>query len=196
MRIESDEEVLVVPTSEVLRLCDGREGVVEVPESEFMRALENGFFVGRSLAENDETIRQVIPYVVLVENGTFVFFRRTANQTEKRLHNLITLGVGGHVTKKDGREPLECFRNGLWRELREEVVVDVLELQYRGLINETGSSVSRVHVGVLYVANVRYHGLAEPENFVELRSKSLRMFMGEMEGWARVVATYLERTQS
>lgn len=190
-----DENVLVVETEGVLRLIGNQEGVVEVPEEEFLKLLSKGFFVPRTRAEYDETLRQIIPYIVLKEGDDFIFFKRTTNQTEKRLHNLITLGVGGHLNDKDGKDPHECFLNGLKRELDEEVKVDLLGIEYRGLINETENPVSRVHLGVLYIAQVRYYGLAEPENFVEYRSKVLSPYVEEMEGWAKVVATYLERTQ-
>lgn len=190
-----NENVLVVKTEDVLKLIDEQEGVIEVPEGEFFKLLRNAFFIPRVDAEYDETFRQIIPYIVLMEGDEYIFFKRTANQTEKRLHNLITLGVGGHLNDQDGTDPIECFMNGLKRELQEEVVVELLSLEYRGLINETENPVSRVHLGVLYIAQVHYHGLAEPENFVEFRSKSLSQYMEEMEGWAKIVATYLERTQ-
>ncbi|MGB9614505.1 MAG: DNA mismatch repair protein MutT, partial [Fervidobacterium sp.] len=74
--------------------------------------------------------------------------------------------------------------------------VDVKSLKYVGLINEVENSVSRVHVGVLYIAYVVYYGITESENFIEIRSKKLADYIEEMEGWAKVVALYLERLQS
>ncbi|MFN4268580.1 MAG: DNA mismatch repair protein MutT [Fervidobacterium pennivorans] len=190
------EKVLVIKTEEVEGLCKGRTGVVEVPQEEFFSVLKNGFFVEREIAEYDETTRQVIPYIVLKERDEYIFFRRTANQTEKRLHNLITLGVGGHLNIEDSQDPIECLEKGLRRELSEEVDVEVKSLNYVGLINEIENPVSRVHVGVLYIADVKYNGIVEKENFVEIRSKRLKDYIGEMEGWAKVVALYLERSQS
>ncbi|HOJ94557.1 MAG TPA: DNA mismatch repair protein MutT, partial [Fervidobacterium nodosum] len=101
-----DEKVLVIKTTDVERLCDGKTGVVKVPEDEFLKVLKNGFFVERSIAEYDESTRQVIPYIVLKENDEYIFFKRTTNQTEKRLHNLITLGVGGHLNVEDSTDPV------------------------------------------------------------------------------------------
>ncbi|AMW33807.2 DNA mismatch repair protein MutT [Fervidobacterium islandicum] len=190
------EKVLVVKTEEIERLCKGKTGVVKVPQEEFFSVLKDGFFVEREKAEYDESMRQVIPYIVLKEGDEYIFFRRTANQTEKRLHNLITLGVGGHLNIEDSQDPVECFENGLKRELAEEVDVELKSLRYVGLINEIENPVSRVHVGVLYIADVKYNGVVEKENFVELRSKRLQDYVGEMEGWAKVVALYLEHSQS
>jgi len=190
------EKVLVVKTEDIESLCNGKVGVVEVPEAQFLEVLRKGFFVERSKAEYDESTRQVIPYIVLKDGGEYVFFRRTSNQTEKRLHNLITLGVGGHLNVEDSDNPVDCLRNGLWRELREEVDVEVRALRYVGLINEIENPVSRVHVGILYIADVNYKGIAEKENFVEIRSNNLSEYIEEMEGWAKVVALYLGRMQS
>ncbi|MFN6991590.1 MAG: DNA mismatch repair protein MutT [Fervidobacterium sp.] len=190
------ERVLVVKASDIERLCNGKTGVVKVAKAEFYKVLQNGFFVERSKAEYDESTRQVIPYIVLKEKDEYIFFRRTANQTEKRLHNLITLGVGGHLNDEDSKNPIECLEKGLWRELREEVNADVENIEYIGLINEIENPVSRVHVGVLFIADVKYNGVEENENFVEIRSKRLLQYLEEMEGWAKVVALYLEHMES
>ncbi|UXF00117.1 DNA mismatch repair protein MutT [Fervidobacterium riparium] len=189
------EKVLVVRTSDIERLCNGKIGVVEVPYKEFEKVLETGFFVERAKAEYDESIRQIIPYIVLKDGDEYIFFKRTSNQTEKRLHNLITLGVGGHLNTEDSNEPKECLQKGLWRELKEEVDVELLSMEYVGLINDMENPVSRVHIGVLYIAHVNYKGVVEKENFIELRAKDLSNYIGEMEGWARLVAYYLELTQ-
>ncbi len=191
-----DEKVLVIKTTDVEKICNGKTGVVKVTEDEFLKVLKTGFFVERSIAEYDESTRQVIPYIVLKENEEYIFFKRTTNQTEKRLHNLITLGVGGHLNIDDSTDPVECLKNGLWRELREEVNASVENIEYVGLINEIENPVSRVHVGVLYIAHVKYLGLAEPENFIEIRSKKLSDYLEEMEGWAKVTALYLEHMQN
>lgn len=190
-----EERVLVIDLKDVETLCNGKSGIVDVPLDEFLNVLKNGRFVERRVAEYDESIRQVIPYIVLKEDDEYIFFKRTTNQTEQRLHNLITLGVGGHLNDEDSKHPLVAYERGLWRELNEEVRVDVLDLEYVGLINETDNPVSRVHLGVLYVAHVRYRGIAEKENFMEFRSRTLSPYLEEMEGWAKMAALYLEPMQ-
>ncbi|HOK87472.1 MAG TPA: DNA mismatch repair protein MutT [Fervidobacterium sp.] len=190
-----EERVLVIKSDDVDRLCGGKTGVVNVPITSLFKVLTGGYFVERKIAEYDESIRQVIPYIVLKENDEYIFFKRTTHQTEKRLHNLITLGVGGHLNDEDSNDPLEAFQKGLWRELREEVNADVSDLEYVGLINEMENPVSRVHIGVLYIAHVKYHGIVEAENFIEFRSKRLEPYIEEMEGWAKMAALYLEPMQ-
>ncbi len=193
--MELDEKTLVIRTSQVEKLCRGETGVVEVNFEDFLNELKNGFFLTRQIAETDESLRQVIPYIVLKEKDKYIFFRRTTNQTEKRLHNLITAGVGGHINEEDSikKDPVEAFYNGLWRELKEEVNVEVFGIDYIGLINVVDNEVSRVHIGVLYIAHVEYHGIAEKDKFEEIRTTEPSKYIEEMEGWAKVVALKLEQ---
>ena len=82
---------------------------------------------------------------------------------EKRLHNLRSIGVGGHM------EPTESCgvgcADGSWdmiraaalREIDEEVCVESPEpllLEYRGLINDESNEVGTVHTGVLFFAKL------------------------------------------
>ncbi|MBO8161485.1 MAG: NUDIX domain-containing protein [Thermosipho sp. (in: Bacteria)] len=190
------EQVLVIPTEDVERLCNKRTGLVEVSEYDIINLIkEKGFFVEREKAEFDESIRQVIPYILLRENGKYLLFKRTTAQGEKRLHNKIAIGVGGHVNTEDSEDPLEAFYNGLKREVNEEVDVEIKNLEYIGVINVTDTQVSRVHVGLCYVADVKYRGLVEKDKFLEIFTNSPFDYLGEMEGWSKAVVEYLERMQ-
>ncbi|SHH46239.1 NUDIX domain-containing protein [Thermosipho atlanticus] len=190
------EKVLVVSTDEINRLCKGRTGLVEVPECDIINLIkEKGFFLDREKAEFDESIRQVIPYILLKEDGKFLLFKRTTAQGEKRLHNKIAIGVGGHVNLDDSSDPLEAFYKGLRREIDEEVDVEIKKLEYVGIINVVDTPVSRVHVGLCYIAEVKYNGLVEKEKFEEIFSNSPFDYLEEMEGWSRAVVEYLEHMQ-
>jgi len=191
-----NEKVLVVPTEDVERLCNKRHGLIFVNEYDIISLIENkGFFVDRNSAETDESIRQVIPYIVLREENKFLLFKRTSKQGEKRLHNQITIGVGGHINTDDSLEPLEAFKNGLIREINEEVDVDIKSLNYVGVINVVDTPVSRVHVGICYVADVKYKGLKEKDKFIELFTENPREYFEEMEGWSKTVVQSLELMQ-
>jgi predicted NUDIX family phosphoesterase len=190
------EKVLVVPANDVERICGRKVGLVEVPEYDIINLIkEKGFFVDREKAEFDESIRQVIPYILLRENEKFLLFKRTTAQGEKRLHNKIAIGVGGHVNVKDSESPIDAFYKGLEREINEEVDVEIKNLNYIGIINVVDTSVSRVHVGLCYIADVKYNGLVEKDKFEELFTDSPHDYLEEMEGWSKAVVEYLERMQ-
>ena len=163
-----EERVLVIDSVDAERLCNGKSGIVDISLEKFLNVVRKGRFVERKIAEYDESTKQVIPYIVLKEDDEYIFFKRTTNQTEQRLHNLITLGVGGHLNDEDSKDPLVAYEKGLWRELNEEVHADVLDLEYVGLINETENPVSRVHLGVLYIAHVRYYNQKQVCTFANL----------------------------
>lgn len=112
------------------------------------------FFMDRDKAEQDPTHKQLIPYLVLVDNGKIFCYKRTKKGGEKRLHDLYSLGVGGHLCEDDikGRgEPSETYETGMFRELKEEVgLVGGYAINFYGLINDNSSPVSQVHFGVCH----------------------------------------------
>lgn len=191
-----NERVLVIPTVDVETLCNNKHGLINVKEYDIISVIErNGFFVNREIAENDETIRQVIPYIILRENGKYLLFKRTKAQGEARLHNLVTVGVGGHINNQDSQDPLEAFKKGMIREINEEVDVEIKDLKYIGVINMVDTPVSRVHVGICYIADVKYNGLREKDKFIEIFTSEPSKYFEEMEGWSKAVVQSLELMQ-
>jgi predicted NUDIX family phosphoesterase len=117
---------------------------------------ENLAFLERSKAENDPSYKQVIPYCVIdriSENGkkeTFVY-ERTTNGGESRLHNLYSLGVGGHINDGDYDKDNCLYVRGLQRELDEEIGLPIESLALIcGFINDDSNDVGKVHFGVVH----------------------------------------------
>jgi predicted NUDIX family phosphoesterase len=190
------ERVLVVPTRIVEELVNSDEGIFPIDLGKLRDLIEkNAFFVDRDIAENDETLRQLIPYVLMRQQGKFLLLRRTKKQQERRLHGKLSLGVGGHINLNDGSTPWQAFLKGMEREIHEEVNVEVLQLSYMGLLNDTSSPVSRVHVGLVYLAEVRFLGLNEPDMFdfwfVDLTEIEQRR--EELEGWSKLALDFLKK---
>jgi predicted NUDIX family phosphoesterase len=122
----------------------------EVPLDEYLsRIREKGFFVERRHAETDSTMKQVIPYCVLMREDRIFLMRRKPKGGESRLFNLHSVGVGGHINPVDGdRDPL---RAGLERELSEEIVIsDGWDAEPLGVINDESQDVGSVHFGLVY----------------------------------------------
>jgi predicted NUDIX family phosphoesterase len=190
------ERVLVVPTRIVEELVNSDEGIFPIDLGKLRDLIEkNAFFIDRGIAENDETLRQLIPYVLMRQQGKFLLLRRTKKQQERRLHGKLSLGVGGHINLNDGSTPWQAFLKGMEREIHEEVNVEVLQLSYMGLLNDTSSPVSRVHVGLVYLAEVRFLGLNEPDMFdfwfVDLTEIEQRR--EELEGWSKLALDFLKK---
>lgn len=189
------EEVLVVAT-EYLKDPLDFSGVGNVPLDTIRECVRiHALFMPRQLAENDERYRQIIPYIVLKNGESFILLKRTEKQGEKRLHNKFTLGIGGHVNSEDGdlRDAWKTFEKGLWREFNEEVKAELKSLTYLGVINDLSSPVSRVHLGILYLAEVNFKGLREMDMFeiFEISPEDLLAYRDKMEGWSKLTTDFL-----
>ena len=190
-----DEEILVVPSDELKDFLKGETGFVLVEEEKIREFIEKkGFFKKRGEVEEDERYRQVIPYVVFMEEDKILLLKRTEKQAERRLRGKYSLGVGGHVRREDGKDPWDAFLKGLKREFNEEVDAVLESLEYLGLINDLKTPVSRVHVGLLYLARGRFLGVREKDMFQWklLRKEDLKEFEGVMEGWSKLALEALK----
>ncbi|MBI5849964.1 MAG: phosphoesterase [Planctomycetes bacterium] len=110
-------------------------------------------FVPRPAAEDDPSLKQLIPYCALV-TGTEVFcVERLRTQGEARLHGRLSIGIGGHIGPEDS-PPAGAVRRGLWRELNEELVLPTVPLadpRFVGLLNDDSNPVGAVHVGLVHL---------------------------------------------
>ena len=75
----------------------------EVPLDDYLaRVRSRGFFVERRHAETDSSLKQLIPYCVLLRGDEIFLMRRKPKGGESRLFNLHSIGVGGHINPVDG----------------------------------------------------------------------------------------------
>jgi predicted NUDIX family phosphoesterase len=151
-----DELVLVVPR-EALVPGEGWTGVRrgDLAEALAVVAVE-GRYVRRGDAEEDPTLKQVIPYLVLRDGERWFLMRRTRAGGDARLHDLGSIGVGGHLNPGDGD-----VAGGLRREWREEVEADFLpDFEPVGLLNDDTTPVGTVHVGFVYTADAAGRAVA------------------------------------
>ena len=109
----------------------------------------DGFFLRRGDAEEDPTHKQVIPYLVLRDGERWFLMRRTRAGGDARLHDLWSIGVGGHLNPGDGD-----VEGGLRREWAEEVVAGFEPaFEAVGLLNDDTTPVGAVHVGIVFIAD-------------------------------------------
>ena len=131
----------------------------ELSAERFFDALErHGFFVERERAEREPEWKQVIPYSVVVAAGEVLLLKRTKRGGEARLHDKLSIGVGGHINPEDlvgtaSRRDLTA--TGAQRELDEELVISgTRELHVVGIINDDSNPVGAVHVGLVQLIEV------------------------------------------
>ena len=145
------EQVLVVDRKKLEARLPA--GVFTTEGIEALRTfiLENHFFMDREKAEYDNTVKQIIPYVILRREGRYFLLRRLKKQTEARLHDKLSLGVGGHINPGENAAG-DVLEAGLLRELHEEVSVETIRsLSCVGFLNENNGGVSDYHAALVYL---------------------------------------------
>jgi predicted NUDIX family phosphoesterase len=146
------ERVLVVEASWVHSLHATKGFLPEIHPDFFPNLPARAFFLDRAVAEQNPTFRQVIPYVLVRHNGMYLTVTRHRTQGEPRLHDKMSIGIGGHIDPGDSEEA-DILDAGLRRELSEELATDDPpgwdDLPSLGLIVDDGDDVSRVHLGIV-----------------------------------------------
>ena len=100
--------------------------------------------------ERDISLKQIIPYVMIinpVDHTILAYKRADKSYSEERLRSKVSIGVGGHVERQDGSNPIE---SGMDRELAEEVRMERPQKpRIIGYINDdTKGEVEKVHFGI------------------------------------------------
>ena len=160
-----------------------RDGVAAVLE----RAGTAGDYVPRPAAETDGSLKQVIPYLVLRDGDRIFLMKRTRAGGDARLHDMYTIGIGGHLNPGDGG-----VLGGLAREWLEEIDADfVPDFEFVGLLNDDTVEVGLHHIGIVYSGDAA--GRAVRIRETEKLSGSfqgidvLRAAYDRMETWSRLV---------
>jgi len=122
---------------------------------ELVREIEaSAFLVDRALAETNPDWQQPIPYCLLTSSSSTFCVRRRTRSTEKRLHGLYSVGLGGHVGPQDrAATSAGLMQACLERELREELVLPEGPLpsaRLAGLVKDDSNPVGKVHAGLVY----------------------------------------------
>jgi predicted NUDIX family phosphoesterase len=144
-----DELVLVLARNEVPGGLDFT-GVLPRPFAPVLEAVAtHGKFRPRGKVENDPSLKQIIPYLLLRDGERIFLMKRTSAGGDERLHERYSIGVGGHVNPGDAD-----VLGGLNREWREEIAADfVPEFEPLGLLNDDSNPVGAVHLGLVYAAD-------------------------------------------
>jgi predicted NUDIX family phosphoesterase len=188
------ERILVVPRSELFA-AGHVQGFSQDGDTvrRFLQTVgARGQFVPRGPAEQDQGLKQIVPYGVVRHGNLFFLFRRGSRGNETGLRGRWSIGLGGHVNPEDWHEiGPELLKHSLLRELAEEVIVDRPQPQLWGVLNDDEDPVGRRHFGFVYRV-----GVASPE----ARSRELGKIRGvfvpmeavqarraEMETWSQML---------
>jgi predicted NUDIX family phosphoesterase len=195
-----EELVFAFTTDEFWKIIPyKKKGLIEENSDVLKRIVQNGLFLKRSELEEDPSFKQIIPYAIISNQDSFYLFRRRSGQTEKRLHNKFSLGVGGHMNPDDSPESKEQYLvDELKRELYEEVELLngclIEDIEFIGFINDDTIPVGRVHIGLLYNIHVSnkevYINETDKMTAAWIDKSNLAEFYKGMETWSKIVFDY------
>jgi len=195
-----EELVFAIPTVELWELITYKEvGLIKENSEVLKEVVQNGLFRKRSELEEDPSFKQIIPYAIISHKESFCLFKRTSGQTETRLHNKFSLGVGGHMNPGSSKESKEQYLiNELKREFFEEVKLLnaclIEEIEFVGFINDDSISVGSVHIGLLYNIHLSSKDVVinEMDKMTAdwIDKLNLAEFYEGMETWTRITFDY------
>lgn len=186
------EEILVVPRADLLwqgPFC----GVATTGLDEYLARIRRfGVFRPRDRVEDDPSLKQVIPYLVVRGGDRVMLLQRTRAGGEARLFSLYSIGVGGHIARADVEGAEDFIAAGLRRELEEELVIEgAWSARLVGVLNDEGNAVGQVHFGLVHLVDV-------PSGQVVIRetdrltgrlatAAEVRAAYSRMETWSQLV---------
>lgn len=207
--LDGSTEILCVPQQAARRALGTARGFVSHPAPEHRAGpigsrqilaglLREAEWLPRTAAlEADPAWRQLIPYGVLCRGGRIFAYRRHRSGGEARLHDLCSLGVGGHVERTDelptdGGDPDELtLARCLAREVSEEVGAEIASARLLGLLWDDSTPVNSVHLGIVYRVEVEIReGSAIAGDLVPIdwfEPEAIRSAALAWETWSRIL---------
>lgn len=186
------EQVLVVPRPALVPE-PGWRGVRSCDLAAVLATIEEaGRFEPRAAVEDDPGVKQLIPYVVVRDGSSYFLMRRTRGGADARLHDLGSIGVGGHINPGD-----DGVLAGLRREWEEEVEAAFdPQPRFVGLLNDDTTPVGRVHLGLVFEIDAAGRPVAIREKdklsggFAS--TDAVRAVADQLETWSRLVFEHLD----
>ena len=196
----ADELIIGIPREAALpggawhgfkRFASVEDGLVEIARLDRV-----GSPRPRRELELDPAWKQPIPYAIALHRTAggerqLFWMDRLVGGSDRRLHGRASFGVGGHIGADDGG-----ILAALEREWSEEVETAVLpRFTPLGLLNDDGDDVGRVHLGVVFLAELSSAEIAVREreklagSLVSVESAVARA--GELEGWSAALISHI-----
>jgi len=188
-----EEKVMVVRREDIFRWGIWNGIQTENLKKYINLISKNHKFLPRAQVETDPTWQQIISYLVFENNGRIFVTRRKTNHTDLRLANLYSIGVGGHLNKKD----VKGSDVNVWarREFEEEVKYEgKFKTNFLGIINHDANDVGLVHIGlaIQVIGETDKIEIRDEHKSGELiRLKDVGKFYKRMETWSQIVYDYL-----
>jgi len=197
-KYDLDEHVMVIPTKVLLEA--GSFQGISFDTQKIIELIEDPkitLFKRRKDVEEDQNYKQVIPYVILRHKESIFSYRRGKLLKEKRLLGNYSIGIGGHISLYDENLFSETYKQGMEREINEEIVIDA---EYRkdlvAILNDDTNEVGRVHFGIIYVFRLNRPVIIPKEKSINearfLKISELKKNIVKYENWSQICISNID----
>lgn len=174
------ETILVIKNDVLSEIFKNKTGFIK-DDGEFKTSElfdeKNCWFGPREYLENDPSFRQFIPYIILKSGDRIFYYRRGKKGSEQRLHDLYSVGFGGHinvmdaVTNDERLSVIDTVEESIFREIHEELDLDMLpiinDLKYIGYIIDNTNDVGKVHLAIVCMVEIDEDTPISTENCIK-----------------------------
>lgn len=188
------EKVLVVPR-EAFEQVGAFNGVRLNPQDYLTAFLRPGVahYMDRELAEQSPQFKQIIAYAIFCYGEKVLAYARTSKGGEARLHDKMSLGIGGHINPVDGlADSVDTYLTGVEREIREEIIFSGNATQeLYAVINDDRDEVGSVHLGIVHRFQLDSPEVAPNEKkLTDMKFYTLEELSGDLysrlESWSAI----------
>jgi len=201
-----DEIILVAPRKEVFEdealTFQGVQSVKKEVHNIIQNMSDSYTTMRRGDAEENEDYKQPIPYGVVKRGNEVFLYKRLSGGGEKRLHDQLSIGVGGHANDVQMDDFHGQMFENLHRELDEELIINTgrQRITFTGLINDDENSVGRVHLGILALVELSQNATVEVRETEQLEGEWVNVkdlkkpeIYDNLESWSQFVADILNK---
>ncbi|MEI6563205.1 MAG: hypothetical protein WCO42_02725 [bacterium] len=186
------EEVLVVERALIERI--GMFQGLTLDTQRYLPELlnpRNYRFVARHKAEQDDSLKQLIPYFLICHEDKLWCYVRGKKSGEERLVAKASLGIGGHMNNHDLDLFDHIYDRAAIRELEEEVTLPAgYTHKAVALLNDDLTPVGRVHLGVIHVLRSPTPDVRKREGVITESGfrtvDELRAMYDRLETWSQI----------
>jgi predicted NUDIX family phosphoesterase len=157
----------------------------------FLKAIDNHKeFLPRAAMEEDQTYKQIIPYLLFKYSDRYFLMQRRSDSSEQRLKNKFSLGIGGHMRQEDMQNSTTIF-DWAKREFNEEVCyTGDFSIKTVGVLNDDSTPVGQVHLGLVLLIEGTHENISirsELKSGQLLTVNQCKEYYPNMETWSQII---------
>ncbi len=168
------------------------QGLLTGPQANELRELfeDHADWRPRDEAEKDGSWQQLIPFGVFKVGEKYAELKRGTEGSHSRLYQRYTLGIGGHVMRReyDESQSLEMWME---QKFHEELHYEgTVKVNFLGILNDNSDALGKNHLGLVYVleGNVEeFKAKKHTESRLVKLSEMTEDDIGFLDRWSQMI---------